>query len=256
MWLAGPGQRTGRNKAGCSVCANRTVLVGYNDLSHTHPEIAAMAFGWDPTTVVAGNSRKHEWRCEKGHHWLASVNNRTSAAKTGCPICANLAHTHPDIAVEAHGWDPTTVLPASHLKQLWRCRKDHVWPATIASRTNAASGCPSCAQYGFDPNKPGWLYFLRHPRWGMLQVGITNVPKSRLRQHELRGWVVLELEGPMAGDAAYRKEQGVLRALRSLGVPLGPREVAGAFSGYTESWIEETFPARALETLLQLTKES
>ncbi len=259
VWRVSPSERTGKNRAGCPVCANRTVLVGFNDLAHTHPDLAAQAHGWDPTTVVEGNNLKFEWRCSKGHTWWASVNNRASGGRTGCPVCANhevlagyndLAFVFPGVAAEAYGWDPSTVLSGAHQRREWRCARGHLWTATVASRTHARSGCPSCAQYGFDPNKPGWLYFLAHPRWGLLQVGITNVPQSRLRQHKLKGWVLLELRGPMEGNVTYRWEQDILRMLRQYSVALGPKEIAGRFSGYTESWIQDTFPARSLDELL------
>ncbi len=46
------------------------------------------------------------------------------------------------------------------------------WPSTLISN----GGCPTCAKSGFDPNKPGFLYYLRvygddRTYW---KVGITN----------------------------------------------------------------------------------
>ena len=85
-------------------------------LSETHPELAKEAYGWDPTTVVAGTNKKLDWKCKQGHTWIASGVKRT--AGQGCPVCSNrnvlkgfndMATTHPELAKEAHGWDPTTV---------------------------------------------------------------------------------------------------------------------------------------------------
>jgi len=259
-WTASIGGRTGRNKNGCTICANKVVLVGYNDLSTTHPDIAAQAFEWDPTTVVGGSNQKRKWQCPKGHVWSAITNNRTGSG-VGCPVCDNkvilagyndLATTHPDIAAQAHGWDPTTVVGGNHQKRQWQCPKGHGWLATVDSRTHMESGCPSCSQSGFDPNKHGWLYFLEHEHWGLLQIGISNVPKSRIRQHELKGWQVLEVRGPIPGDITFQWEQDILHALKRRGVTLGPEEIAGRFSGYTEAWIREDFPVGSLKELMDL----
>lgn len=56
----------------------------------------------------------------------------------------------------------------------------------------------------------------------------------------------------MDGSRAYQSEQNILKALRGRGVLLGPKDVVGVFSGYTESWIEESFRVPDLATLLEL----
>lgn len=83
---------------GCPFCAGREVLAGFNDLASTHPALSAQ---WDreknfdltPQMVMAGNSRKVWWRCEKGHSWQASIASRASGC--GCPVCAgNVSQKH------------------------------------------------------------------------------------------------------------------------------------------------------------------
>ncbi len=34
-------------------------------LAETHPDIAAQAHGWDPTTVAAMSNKKREWICDE-----------------------------------------------------------------------------------------------------------------------------------------------------------------------------------------------
>lgn len=41
-------------------------------------------------------------------------------------------------------------------------------------------GCPSCAKYGFDKSKNGFVYFLHGD--GFIKVGITNKPSQRIKQ--------------------------------------------------------------------------
>ena len=77
---------------GCPFCAGRKVLAGFNDLASTHPALSAQ-WDWEknfdltPQMVMAGNSRKVWWRCEKGHSWQATIASRASGC--GCPVCAN-----------------------------------------------------------------------------------------------------------------------------------------------------------------------
>ena len=189
---------------------------------------------------------------------LNSISNNSSKTP-GCAVCAgqqveiglnDLGSTFPLIAMEAVGWDPTSVTAGSNQKKLWKCNEGHEWIAPVAQRTSG-HGCPSCSQSGFDPNKDGLLYFLSHPDWEMLQVGITNVPDDRLSTHKRLGWEVLELRGPMNGDLARQWETDILRMLRKKGAIVGTTEIAGRFSGYTESWMKSSFPASSLKELME-----
>lgn len=191
---------------------------------------------------------------------LNSISNNSSKT-LGCAVCAgkqvevglnDLLTTHPTIAAEARGWDPQLVTKgSSNVKKLWVCREGHEWRSPVAERT-AGHGCPSCAQSGFDPNKDGWLYLLSHPDWEMLQVGITNVPDDRLSTHKRLGWEVLELRGPMNGDLARQWETDILRMLRKKNAVVGSAEIAGKFTGYTESWLHDSLPITSLRGLMDL----
>lgn len=251
--------RTGKKKAGCPICSGQKMLVGFNDLATAHPEIAAQAYGWDPSEFSPGSNKKMDWLCKKGHVWNALISNRTKTG-AGCHFCSNLRllpgfndleTTHPQLALEADGWDPKSKIAGSHEQVSWKCSNGHRWKTKLGSRTaTEVTGCPTCATSGFDPNKDGWLYFLEHPEWEMLQIGITNVPKSRLSIHKRSGWQLIEIRGPMNGDLARQWEVDILNMLRHEGAMLAQEKIAGRFSGYTESWITSSFPARTLKELM------
>jgi hypothetical protein len=150
-WESSVGNRTKGN--GCGVCANQIVLKGFNDLATTNPELAKQAFGWDPSSVTSGSSKKNanQWKCSLGHTWKATVALRSSGS--GCPVCAgqkvwagfnDLATTHPDIAKQAHGWDPSTVMAGTEKKLSWKCDIGHVWVVRGAERMGG-SQCPICS---------------------------------------------------------------------------------------------------------------
>ena len=105
----------------------------------------------DPTSVTAGSGQRLPWKCKFGHRWESSVNNR--AKGRGCPIRAgkqvlagfnDLKTTHPELAEEADGWDPTTVRPGSNKSLRWHCKAGHVWNSKVCDRVKG-SGCPICS---------------------------------------------------------------------------------------------------------------
>lgn len=156
---ASPSHRVTRDSA-CPICSNKKVLVGYNDLATTYPEIAAQ---WHPTKntlspkeVTIGADKMAWWLCDKGHEWEALVYSRRH---NGCPYCSgnkvwvgfnDLTSVNPALAAE---WHPTKnedltscdVTAGSNLKVWWLGACGHDWPATISSR-NSGCGCPVCAE--------------------------------------------------------------------------------------------------------------
>lgn len=254
-----------KSSEGCPICSNHQVLPGFNDLATTHPELAKDAFNWDPTTLTAGSGVKVNWICKLGHVYGMRIGSRTHM-RQNCPYCGNqtvlpgfndFATIHPELLVEAIGWDTTSVTSGSNVKQLWRCEKGHDWMATPKSRTSSSkSGCPSCSKTGFDPNADGWLYLLNHPDWEMTQIGITNYPDDRLKQHKKLGWEVVEIRGPMDGLLARKWESSILKMLITKGVSLEANDVAGRFDGHTESWLTHQFKANTLKELMAAVEQS
>jgi hypothetical protein len=127
-------------------------------LSATHPDLAQQADGWDPKEFTSGSNSRVSWKCHFGHRWLASINSITSnktRIKTPCPFCLNqkvwpgfndLETKYPELAKEAHNWDPSTEVFGSHKKKQWVCKEGHSWEAAIFSRSGSLkTGCPYCA---------------------------------------------------------------------------------------------------------------
>ncbi len=232
---------------GCSFCSGHKILVGFNDLATTHPEVAGTAYGWDPTTVTAGSSKIKQWICPLKHFWSVNVSARTRG--NGCPYCAgqkvwkgfnDLVTTHPEIAVTAHRWDPTTVTAGSEKRRKWICDKKHVWTALVSNRTGG-TGCPKCARYGFNATKHAFLYLLIDKINGeqVLQFGITGDLKARLATHKRTGFrsaPVGLLEFPIGQDAR-NLERLLLEAMTHHKIPSCYKQ-STRFDGSTESFFQ------------------
>ena len=52
-WNAQVGSRA--SGTGCAICSGKVVLIGFNDLVTTRPDLAAQADGWDSTTLTSGS---------------------------------------------------------------------------------------------------------------------------------------------------------------------------------------------------------
>lgn len=152
--------RTG-SPSGCPYCANRKLLVGYNDLRTTHPELAAewhptLNAGLSPTDIVAGTGRKIWWQCPAQHAYESAASSRVSGR--GCPYCANvriwqgfndLETLAPNVAAQ---WDharnssltPAEVGAGSPRKAWWLCPLGHSFQSAINQRFKG-SGCPYCS---------------------------------------------------------------------------------------------------------------
>ena len=261
-WTASVSARNLQNE-GCPYCSNQKILVGYNDFATTHPELASEADGWDPTKYNAGSIEKVSWICPLQHRYKSTIRDR-GRRNTNCPVCAgrtvligfnDLQTINPNLSAQAYKWDPRTVTAGSQKIVEWKCTEGHVWKATVANRNVGERGCPSCAKTGFDPNKDGHLYFLTHPDWEMLQIGITNVPDKRISEHRTLGWQLLEIRGPMDGHLTQQWETAILRMLKAKGADLSNNKIAGKFDGYSEAWSKSTFEVESIKELMKLTEE-
>ena len=151
-WTVAVSSRTVQN-SGCPYCSGRVAREGETDLLTTHPSLAKEAVGWDPSQFKAGSGKIKLWRCPKGHEWPATISSRALQG-TGCVYCSNnkalagyndLATTHPAIASEAFGWDPSTLTAGSGLKRKWKCPLDHVWTGVVGTRVNNGYNCNYCS---------------------------------------------------------------------------------------------------------------
>ena len=146
---------------GCPYCSDNKVLTGYNDLQTVNPALAKewnyeKNNGLTPAGVLPNSRKKVWWKCERGHEWQATIDNRNKGKC--CPYCSgrhaikgknDLGSVNPTLAKEwnfekNNGLTPIDVKPNSNKMVWWKCSRGHEWQATINSR-NAGCDCPICS---------------------------------------------------------------------------------------------------------------
>ena len=161
-WQARVADRTIDNN-GCPACANKVVVLGFNDLESQFPEIAKE---WNyekngdlkPNAVTSKSAKKVWWKCSFGHEYLQGIELKT-VRQYGCPYCAgqkvlkgynDLKTTHPDIASEWHPTknrklQPQDVAEGSIRKVWWICSEGHEFEQVVNKRTRRGQSCPYCS---------------------------------------------------------------------------------------------------------------
>ena len=151
-----------RKNNGCPVCVGRIVVVGYNDLATTNPNLLKE---WDyeknnidPKSVLPGSSKKVWWKCKNGHSYFSEIRSRAIYGY-GCKYCAghktvkgenDFATSNPSLLKE---WDyeknkksPSNFSAHSHEKVWWICPNGHSYLASIGNRNHKSNptNCPYC----------------------------------------------------------------------------------------------------------------
>jgi hypothetical protein len=148
----------------CTFCTNMKVLVGFNDLATTYPDLAKE---WHPIKngvltaqeIIAGTPKKLWWLGNCGHEWQTTGAARVNGS--GCPVCIghitlpgfnDLAFLKPELAAEWHPTKNGDLLPSmvtlgSNKRVWWICSTcGYEWDTFLGGRTGSSSGCPQCAK--------------------------------------------------------------------------------------------------------------
>ena len=174
----------------CRACNGIKYVKNRDPLVVTHPDVAKDAHGWDPSKVTAGSGKVLPWQCHKcGHEQTTSVSSRVTGP--GCSDCnprtwsKNLSETHPNLAAEAYGWDPSTVTAGSGKVLPWQCSKCYnIWTAKVAHRVQGAYKCGVCSPVAF-PRKN--VYLSDFPKIAKEADG-WNPSEFRVNSREIKDW--------------------------------------------------------------------
>lgn len=165
----------------------------------------------------------------------------SSARKTmfKCRYCAGRAtDSETALAIMADaGLRPLAPFPGS-VKLPWVAVHDvcgrKVEPTLDKVIQRRRAPCRHCAKYGFQPDRPGYLYLLTHGALGAGKIGICNEGSGRIRDHERHGWTLVRKE-LLDGELALGAEQLVLDRWMQLDLPYGVTKADMSQRGWTET---------------------
>jgi len=180
---------------GCPACSNQAIHIdGRNSMATTHPELARELIG-NPSNIISWTNKKLRWKCHTcSHNWEARGSHRADGV--GCPACSNrevhidgrnsLSTVSPSISKELIG-DPEKVVATTDSRLAWKCNTcSHIWKTSGYHRVTRGSGCPSCADYGFQAGDLGYYYVLKILNHDddllYYKGGITNDIERRVTQ--------------------------------------------------------------------------
>ena len=149
----------------CPICANKKVLIGFNDLKTIDTEGVKE---WDyakndeldvyPDKITSMSSKRVWWICQKGHEYNMAVSCHSRGER--CPYCAKkkiLTGFNDLLTVDPDGikeWDyeknnnlklyPNKLASSSKKKAWWICPKNHSYTMAIGNHTRGQR-CPYCA---------------------------------------------------------------------------------------------------------------
>jgi hypothetical protein len=253
QWDTSPNQRT-HGKTNCPYCSNNKILAGFNDFGTHYPELAKQAVGWNPQEFSPKSGVMVNWKCDLGHVFPCTIKNKVNA-NVKCPYCSgkkvlvgfnDLATTRPYLALEADGWDPTTVTRGCNKKLDWLCVKGHRYPAKVNLR-DAGRGCPYCNTGGYNYTEKGYFYLIEKDT--IQKIGIFNENSDRLDRHRRRGWRTIDVIGPMDGKVCDELETLVLFLLRKKDIKMGWEAFRHSFEGFSESWHKVDLCVTSIEEL-------
>lgn len=101
-----------------------------------------------PVESITTYSSRVQWRCEKGHEWIARVGNVVHNGRW-CAECARidrfdtLEHMQ-EIANSRGGKCLSKEFKGHHHKLLWECKDGHQWQAEPTTVVHRNSWCPYC----------------------------------------------------------------------------------------------------------------
>lgn len=267
-------QRTVANRGLCPYCSGGCAVPGISDLATYLVQNGGVKTlsEWGPNQPIVTNfatrvkeqatpqktlafsNLEANWVCgDCGHQWVAEVSRR-SLTLSGCPLCSNrvVVQGVNDLATvgsrlvdqwnyELNDVEPTEVYGKSPELYWWRCPDDpaHLWQASGYNRIVRGSGCPFCADRGYNPGKAGTLYLLKNEYLGAGKFGITNVGTRRLEGFNRQGWEIIFGLTDIDGRIAKLAERAVSNWFRQeLGLPafLSKGDIFNSLAGHTETF--------------------
>jgi hypothetical protein len=228
-----------QGKRGCAYCAG--IRVDPRDAYDT-----MVAAGLTPHGDYPGTHMPWACTCTVCGRFVTPTHASVGQGRGGCQSCGYVKtgrarRTDADVAAKRMreaGLEPFGEYPGATTR--WECKcvacGNVVTPTYDAVVNAGGGGCIYCAEGGYDPDKPGLVYLLRHDPYEAFKVGIRNANSHRIRNHSRHGWSVVQEWAFENGSIPPVIEADVLAWWRNdLAAPIACAPEQMPQAGYTET---------------------
>lgn len=168
-----------KNGTGCPHCKGMAKLTFEEVERRLTPRGIRMVDG-EPRAVTRAT-----FECSNGHTWEARLG--TVLIQTSCPHCrSNRPLTRDDVnaRIAERGYVLSGEYVNAGARAEFKCSNGHNWVA-IPDNILRGKGCPSCAEYGFNPEHPACFYTIRifSESGEYVGFGITKDKETRFSYH-------------------------------------------------------------------------
>jgi hypothetical protein len=197
--------------------------------------------GLIPLVTYPGAKKPWKCRCLVCTRIVYPTYGSSSSRSSGCIYCSGHKVDIKDAKklMLKNGLSPLEPYPGAAKK--WKCKCEtckRVVTPMYTSVQRGQGGCRFCADWGIDYGASGYIYLMTHQELSAHKIGIGNAirnrGRSRIAQHEKKGWKLFKQLDFDVTDDAYLLEQRVLewlRQVKKLGVYLSESEMPqGGFS--------------------------
>lgn len=179
QWLARLDNVLKKNGTGCPHCFGRARLT--KEVIHARLAAAELT----PLCENTYSNRKSKLMCINGHVWETRLDGVLSGG--GCPQCSPrrpLSIEEVNERIADRGYVVSGNYVSAGKKVEFECSAGHSWSA-IPDNILRGKGCPSCAEYGFNPQYPAQFYMLRifSCDEDYVGFGITRDVETRMKYH-------------------------------------------------------------------------
>ncbi len=199
--------------------------------------------GLIPLVTYPGAKKPWKCRCLVCKRIVYPTYGSSSSRGSGCIYCSGHKVDVKDAKklMLKNGLSPLEPYPGAAKK--WKCRCEtckRVVTPMYTSVQGGQGGCRFCADWGIDYGASGYIYLMTHQELSAHKIGIGNAirsrGRSRIAQHEKKGWKLFKQLDFDVTDDAYLLEQRVLewlRKVKKLDVYLSESEMPQG--GYSET---------------------
>lgn len=212
-WIATASNLKSNDGKGCVYCSRGVI----RSLEHLQDQLDSLGKNF---TLIAESVKKYHYdvRCNMcQREWTTSS---TSILTCGCARCnkkikGSLENTQNKLNNRFSMIQVSGVYVNAYSKLNCLCQICGTqWSAHSHNLLNNNRGCPSCARTGYDPSKPGILYYLRVQAYGETywKIGITNLSvQKRFSSEDLEKITIIFEKSFQDGRVAQQSESNILK---------------------------------------------